>query len=123
MPDASDPGGSQPVNRIVDPHGLAPLMQVLKWADQRRRSLDPEGTIVPDDLAELLDRRGWYFTAYYLTREYVEANKNPLEIEGIFKTLSSGDEAMRAIAFQAIEDACFRTVFGRGLPPRPDPSA
>ena len=65
-------------------------MQALKWADERRRSLDPEGTIVPDDLAEFLDRRGWYFTAYYLTREYVEANKNPLEIKEIFKTLSSG---------------------------------
>ena len=123
MPDASDPGGAQPVNRIVDPHGLTPLMQALKWADERRRSLDPEGTIVPDDLAELLDRRGWYFTAYYLTREYVEANKNPLEIKEIFKTLSSGDEALRAIAFQAIEDAWVRTAFDRGLPPRPKPSA
>jgi DNA-binding XRE family transcriptional regulator len=77
MPDASDPSGAEPINRIVDPHGLTQLVQALKCADERRRSLDPEGTIVPDDQAELLDRRGWYFTAYQLTREYVEANKSP----------------------------------------------
>jgi hypothetical protein len=123
MPDASDPGGAQPVNRIVDPRGLTPLMQALKWADRRRRSLDPEGTIVSDDHAELLDRRGWYFTAYQLTREYVEANKNPLEIKEIFKALSGGDEAMRAIAFKAIEDAWFGSAFDQGLPPLPEPSA
>jgi hypothetical protein len=122
MPDASDPGGAQPVNRIVDPHGLTPLVQALKWADERRRSLDPEGTIVPDDQAELLDRRGWYFTAYQLTREYVAANKNPLELKELFKTLSRGDEAMRAIAFQAIEDAWVRSAFDQGLPP-PEPTA
>jgi hypothetical protein len=122
MTDASDPDGAQPVNRIVDPHGLTPLMQALKWANERRRSLDPEGTIVPDDEAELLDRRGWYFTAYQLTREYVEANKNPLEIKGIFKTLSRGDEAMRAIAFQAIEDAWVRSALDQRLPP-PEPTA
>jgi hypothetical protein len=59
MPAAFDPGGANPFNRIVDPRGLTPLMQALKWADERRRSLDPEGTIVPEDQAELLDRRGW----------------------------------------------------------------
>jgi hypothetical protein len=122
MPDASDPRGAQPVNRIVDPRGLTPLMQALKWADERRRSLDPEGTIVPEDQAELLDRRGWYFTAYQLTREYVAANKNPLEIKEIVKTLSRGDEAMRAIAFQAIEDAWVRSALDQRLPP-PEPTA
>jgi hypothetical protein len=122
MPDASDPGGAQPINRIVDPHGLTPLVQALKWADERRRSLDPEGTIVPAEQAELLDRRGWNFTAYQLTREYVEANKNPLDLKEMFKTLSRGDEAMRAIAFQAIEDAWVRSAFDQGLPP-PEPTA
>jgi hypothetical protein len=122
MPDASDPGGAQPINRIVDPHGLTPLVQALKWADERRRSLDPEGTIVPAEQAELLDRRGWNFTAYQLTREYVEANKNPLDLKEMFKTLSRGDEAMRAIAFQSIEDAWVRSAFDQGLPP-PEPTA
>jgi hypothetical protein len=54
--------------------------------------------------------------------EYVEAKKNPLEIKEIFKTLSRGDEAMRAIAFQAVEDAWFASAFKQGRPPLSEPT-
>jgi hypothetical protein len=58
----------------------------------------------------------------WLTNEDVDAKMNPLEINEVFKTLSRGDEAMSAIAFQAIEDAWFTSASKKGRPLLSEPT-
>ncbi len=122
MPDASDPSGAKSINRIADPYGIALLIQLLKWADERRRALDPAGIVVPEEVAEFLDRRGWYHTAYYLATASVKSGKNPLELKETFKALAAGNDAMRAIAFQAIEDAWLGSRSNQKLSPPSAPN-